>query len=164
MSGRPPNVLYLHSHDTGRYVEPYGYAVPTPNIQQLANQGIVFREAFCAVPTCSGSRAALLTGQYGHNNGMLGLAHRGWQLNDYDQHWIHTLRSAGYRSILIGEQHVSVDPGVIGYDELVDVDSNHAENVAPLTIESLRTAASRTEPWFMSVGFFETHRDFFAPT
>src|SRR5690242_21781255 len=68
MTGRPPNVLYLHSHDTGRHLEPYGYPVPTPNITQLANQGIVFREAFCAVPTCSGSRAALLTGQYGHSN------------------------------------------------------------------------------------------------
>ena len=51
---------------------------------------------------------------------------------------------------------------MIGYDEFVDVDSNHAENVAPLTIEALREAPA--EPWFMSVGFFETHRTFFAPT
>jgi len=158
----PPNILYVHSHDTGRYVQPYGFQVPTPNIQLLADQGVLFREAFCAAPTCSGSRASLLTGLYCHNNGMLGLAHRGWRLNDYGQHWVHTLRRAGYRSTLIGEQHISVDPGVIGYDELVDVDSNHAENVAPLTIEALRSAPEG--PWFMSVGFFETHRDFFAPT
>jgi N-sulfoglucosamine sulfohydrolase len=32
-----PNVLYVHSHDTGRYVQPYGYPVPTPNIQHLAD-------------------------------------------------------------------------------------------------------------------------------
>jgi len=31
-----PNILYLHSHDSGRYVQPYGYAVPTPNIQRIA--------------------------------------------------------------------------------------------------------------------------------
>jgi arylsulfatase A-like enzyme len=158
----PPNILYIHSHDTGRYVQPYGFQVPTPNIQLLADQGVLFREAFCAAPTCSGSRASLLTGLYCHNNGMLGLAHRGWVLNDYRQHWVHTLRRAGYHSTLIGEQHISVDPGVIGYDDLVDVDSNHAENVAPLTIEALRSAPE--QPWFMSVGFFETHRDFFAPT
>jgi N-sulfoglucosamine sulfohydrolase len=158
----PPNILYIHSHDTGRFVQPYGFQVPTPNIQLLADQGVLFREAFCAAPTCSGSRASLLTGLQCHNNGMLGLAHRGWTLNDYGQHWIHTLRGAGYRSTLIGEQHISVDPGVIGYDEIVPVDSNHAEYVAPLTIETLREAPS--EPWFMSVGFFETHRDFFAPT
>ncbi|HEX6665362.1 MAG TPA: sulfatase [Solirubrobacterales bacterium] len=158
----PPNILYIHSHDTGRYVQPYGFQVPTPNIQMLADQGVLFREAFCAAPTCSGSRASLLTGQYCHNNGMFGLAHRGWKLNDYGHHWVHTLRQAGYHSTLIGEQHISVDPGVIGYDRLVDVGSNHAENVAPLTIEALREAPP--EPWFMSVGFFETHRDFSAPT
>jgi N-sulfoglucosamine sulfohydrolase len=158
-----PNILYIHSHDTGRFLQPYGFQVPTPNIQLLADQGVLFREAFCAAPTCSGSRASLLTGLYCHNNGMLGLAHRGWALNDYEQHWVHTLRRAGYRSTLIGEQHISVDPGVIGYDEVVDVDSNHAEKIAPLTIEKLREAPAG-EPWFMSVGFFETHRDFFAPT
>jgi len=158
----PPNVLYIHSHDTGRYVQPYGFQVPTPNIQMLADQGVLFREAFCAAPTCSGSRASLLTGQYCHNNGMFGLAHRGWELNDYGHHWVHALRRAGYHSTLIGEQHISVDPGAIGYDRLVDVDSNHAENVAPLTIEALGDAPP--EPWFMSVGFFETHRDFSAPT
>lgn len=158
----PPNILYIHSHDTGRFVQPYGYQVPTPNIQMLADQGVLFREAFCAAPTCSGSRASLLTGLYCHNNGMLGLAHRGWKLNDYDQHWVHTLRTAGYHSTLIGEQHISVDPGVIGYDEVVPVDTNHASYVAPLTIQALREAPP--EPWFMSVGFFETHRDFSAPT
>ncbi|HET7122133.1 MAG TPA: sulfatase [Solirubrobacterales bacterium] len=158
----PPNILYIHSHDTGRYVQPYGYQVPTPNIQMLADQGVLFREAFCAAPTCSGSRASLLTGLYCHNNGMLGLAHRGWKLNDYRQHWVHTLRSVGYHSTLIGEQHISVDPGVIGYDEVVPVDTNHASYVAPLTIQALRDAPP--EPWFMSVGFFETHRDFSAPT
>src|SRR3954468_5596277 len=59
----PPNIIYLHSHDTGRYVEPYGYAVPTPRIQKLADEGLTFRNAFCAASTCSASRACLLTGQ-----------------------------------------------------------------------------------------------------
>lgn len=31
-----PNIVYIHSHDTGRYVQPYGHAIPTPHIQQLA--------------------------------------------------------------------------------------------------------------------------------
>ena len=158
-----PNILYIHSHDTGRFVQPYGFQVPTPNIQLLADQGVLFREAFCTAPTCSGSRASLLTGMYCHNNGMMGLAHRGWELRDYGQHWVHTLRRAGYHSTLIGEQHISKDPAVIGYDEIVKVDSTRAENVAPLTIEALRRASTE-RPWFMSVGFFETHRDFFAPT
>jgi len=163
LGSRPEHPL-LHSHDTGRVVQPYGFQVPTPNMQMLADQGVLFREAFCAAPTCSGSRASLLTGSYCHQNGMEGLAHRGWELHDYGQHWVHTLRRAGYRSTLIGEQHISKDPAVIGYDELVKVGSNRAEAVAPLTIEALRGLAPNPDPWFMSVGFFETHRDFSAPT
>src|SRR5215213_8802154 len=157
----PPNILYIHSHDTGRYVQPYGYQVPTPNIQLLADQGVLFRKAFCAAPTCSGSRASLLTGQYCHNNGMLGLAHRGWSLNDYGEHLVHALRPAGYHSVLIGEQHISEDPEAIGYDEVIEVESHRATEVAPITNEVLAVAP---EPFFISVGFFETHRQFSAPT
>jgi N-sulfoglucosamine sulfohydrolase len=159
--GPPTNILYIHSHDTGRYVQPYGYPVPTPNFQLLADQGVLFREAFCAAPTCSGSRASLLTGQYCHNNGMLGLAHRGWSLNDYGEHIVHPLHGVGYHSVLIGEQHISIDPGEIGYSQVIEVDSHHADEVAPIAIEALRTTP---EPWFMSAGFFETHRDFEVPT
>ncbi len=156
-----PNILYIHSHDTGRYVQPYGHQVPTPNIQMLADQGVFFRQAFCAAPTCSGSRASLLTGQYCHSNGMFGLAHRGWSLNNYGQHIVHPLREAGYHSVLIGEQHVSVDPEVVGYDEVLDLDSNHTADVAPTANGVLRRLP---EPFFMSAGFFETHREFAAPT
>ena len=60
---KKPNILYLHSHDTGRFIQPYGHQVPTPNIQRLADQGLLFRKAYCAAPTCSGTRSALLTGQ-----------------------------------------------------------------------------------------------------
>lgn len=157
----PPNILYVHSHDTGRWVQPYGYQVPTPNIQHLADQGVLFRQAFSAAPVCSGSRAALLTGEWCHVNGMTGLAHRGWSLRDYGHHWVHTLRRAGYHSTLIGEQHVSKDPHVIGYDEVVEVPSTLAREVTPRAIEAIETMP---QPWFLSAGFFETHRDFAAPT
>jgi N-sulfoglucosamine sulfohydrolase len=157
-----PNILYLHSHDTGRYVQPYGYPVPTPNIQLLADQGVLFEQAFCAVPTCSGSRACLLTGQYGHNNGMLGLAHRGFELHDYSRHIVHTLHDAGYWTGLIGEQHISKRPDVIGYDHVVKVDKNHVETVAPIARDLIGNPPST--PFFLSVGFFETHREFFEPT
>ncbi len=161
MSRALPNILYLHSHDTGRYVQPYGHPVPTPNIQRLADQGVLFRKAFCAAPTCSASRACLLTGQYGHNNGMLGLAHRGWSLNDYRQHLVHPLHRAGYHSVLIGEQHIAKRPDIIGFDRVVKIETSHVDKVAPVAIEIL--GEPPPEPFFMSVGFFETHRDFLDP-
>jgi N-sulfoglucosamine sulfohydrolase len=153
-----PNILYLHSHDTGRQVEPYGAAARTPRIQRLAEEGVVFRQAFCAASTCSASRASLLTGRHAHSNGMLGLAHRGWSLSDYDQHIVHTLRELGYRSTLLGEQHVSREPGDIGYDEVVDLSSARAADLAQAAIDVLRR--NRQGPFFMSVGFLETHREF----
>jgi len=158
----PPNILYLNSHDTGRYVQPYGHAIPTPNIQWLADQGVMFRNAFCAAPSCSGSRAALLTGSYCHNNGMMGLAHRGFELYDYDQHIVRTLRDAGYHTELIGEQHVSTNPDMIGYDIVHEIENTTVSSVAPAAIAALEGGIP--EPFFMSVGFFETHRSFFAPS
>jgi arylsulfatase A-like enzyme len=158
-----PNILYLHSHDTGRHIQPYGHPIPTPNLQRLADQGMLFRRAFCAAPSCSGSRAALLTGQWTHSNGMMGLAHRGFSLNDYSQHIVHTLREAGYWSALIGEQHLSREPSVLGYDHVVDIRTTHVEAVAPAAVDLLgRLPAGR--PFFLSIGFFETHREFFQPT
>jgi arylsulfatase A-like enzyme len=158
-----PNILYLHSHDTGRYIQPYGHQVPTPNIQRLADQGLLFRQAFAAAPVCSGSRAALLTGAYPHVNGMLGLAHRGYTLTDYNQHLVHFLREHGYWSALVGEQHVSADPDEIGYDLVVPIDHSRADAVAPAT-RALLEQGMPDRPFFLDVGFYETHRDYFEPT
>src|SRR4051794_41961034 len=90
-----PNIVYLHSHDTGRHVAPYGHQVPTPNLQRLADEGVLFRQAFSAAPVCSASRAALLTGEYSHSNGMLGLAHPGYRLPPHHPHPLPTPRAAG---------------------------------------------------------------------
>lgn len=149
-----PNIVYLHSHDTGRYVSPYGHAIGTPNIQELANDGVLFRQAFCAAPTCSPSRAALLTGQSPHSAGMIGLAHRGFPLHDQSQHLAHTLKAAGYHCALAGVQHVAAGDDVkkLGYDVIYD-QKNGTENNA---VEFLNTAPS--EPFFLDAGFNETHR------
>jgi arylsulfatase A-like enzyme len=121
----------------------------------------LFRQAFCAAPTCSPSRAALLTGQCAHASGMLGLAHRGFSLDDYRQHIVHTLRQAGYRSTLIGVQHVAQAPEAIGYDQVIQTKSRRVEHVTPAAAEFL--ADTPQEPFFLSVGTIETHREFSAP-
>ncbi|MEZ4727120.1 MAG: sulfatase [Caldilineaceae bacterium] len=154
-----PNIIYLHSHDTGRYVQPYGYAVPTPNIQRLAEGGVLFRQVFCAAPTCSASRAALLTGQCAHSAGMTGLVNRGWQLNDYSQHLLHTLHNAGYHTVLAGMQHLHRDRTHLGYDQIIaPAKSTHVADVVPAVIHFLQNAPQ--QPFFLNVGFVETHRDF----
>lgn len=152
-----PNILYLHSHDTGRFIQPFGYPVPTPNLQKLAEQGIVFRQTFSGNPTCSPSRACLLTGQYAHRNGMLGLAHRGFSLNDYSHHLLHTLRKAGYYAALSGIQHISSAKTPwrqIGYDTFLG-EPREAHLHAQKFLQN-----APNQPFFLSVGFGETHREF----
>jgi N-sulfoglucosamine sulfohydrolase len=154
-----PNIIYLHSHDTGRYVQPYGYAAPTPNIQQLAEGGILFRQAFCCAPTCSASRAALLTGQSPHNAGMTGLVNRGWQLRDYNQHLLHTLKRAGYHTVLGGTQHLHPDRTHLGFDQIVAPDNRgRVADTVPAVAAFLQNAPA--QPFFLDIGFFETHREF----
>jgi N-sulfoglucosamine sulfohydrolase len=159
-----PNIIYLHSHDTGRWLSPYGFAVATPNLRRLAEQGVLFRNAHCAAPVCSASRAALLTGQSPHRAGMLGLAHRGFRLENPDRLMTHALRRAGYITAIAGLQHVlpydDPDwPGLLGYDQLL----NHPHGGYP-QLESVDSAAvdflksPPSAPFFLDVGFFETHR------
>lgn len=157
---RPPNILYLHSHDTGRHIGPYGHDMPTPHLARLAGDGVLFRNNFCANPTCSASRSCLLTGQSAHANGMTGLAHRGFRLNDYRSHIIHTLKPSGYTAVLAGIQHVASgeDPWkTIGYDRFLGAHDVAHERAC----EYLDSKPDR--PFFLSVGFFETHREFAEP-
>ncbi len=153
------NIIYLHSHDTGRYISPYGYKVRTPNLQRFAEDSVVFRQCFCANPTCSPSRAALLTGEYAHSCGMYGLAHRGFEMPDYSKHIIHTLRNAGYKSYLLGIQHIADKTEKIGYDEiLTNGQPKVMKNLAPLACDFLNK--KHDMPFFLSIGCFETHRVF----
>ncbi len=154
------NILYIHSHDTGRYVQPYGFGLPSPRLQRLAEEGVMFRQAFCANPTCSPSRASLLTGRYAHSCGMFGLAHRGFNLPDYSGHLASFLRRHGYLTALAGIQHEAPRNEDIGYERIVV--SKHDCHTAGDVTDPVETflAEKHDRPFFLSVGFFETHRAF----
>lgn len=166
------NIIYMHTHDSGRYWSPYGYAVPTPNIMAFAKQGTVFRQCYCAGPTCSPSRSAMLTGYNPHKNGMQGLASRGWQLHDYSHHLANYLGRHGFHTALCGIQHEAPDYRMIGYHEIVgsqdfsmdateqsmeEWDYHNTEDACAF----LRGRAERNGgPFFLSMGWFNTHREY----
>lgn len=156
-----PNILYIHSHDTGRYVQPYGHAVPTPNIQKFAEQGILFRQAFNAAPTCSPSRAALLTGQAPHSCGQFGLVNRGFELRDRKKHLAKTLNDAGYHTVVTGVYHVVSDVFTCGYAQHLPRLGKRDIGAATAAAEFLKNAPA--EPFFLSVGFVATHRRYPEP-
>jgi len=82
-----------------------GFDSPTPYLQAFSGESVVFKNTFAAAPTCSPSRAALLTGQHPHQAGMLGLAHRGFTLGEKDHHIASILKRNGYETALSGIQH-----------------------------------------------------------
>lgn len=159
-----PNIIYMHSHDTGRHISPYGVAVDTPNLQRFAEEGVVFRQAFCAGPTCSPSRAALCTGSYLHQNGMAGLHHRGWELNDVKQTWYTTLRAAGYHTVLAGLEHVGLrkhaETGLVHETDLLEPPVD-GEGRVQRVVDFL--GQTHDWPFFLDVGFFDTHRTSITP-
>ncbi len=158
-----PNVLYVHSHDTGRLIGPYGHAVATPAYPRLAEGGILFRQAFTSAPTCSPSRAGLLTGQSPHTSGMTGLAHRGFRLHDPGQHLATTLRDHGYATTLAGIQHLLPgDARSLGYERDVEGPARDSETIAANAVAAIEdhVASGATKPFFIDVGFVDTHRPF----
>ncbi|MEM7809755.1 MAG: sulfatase [Planctomycetota bacterium] len=160
MSQRP-NVVYLNSHDTGRYIQPYGHALKTPHLQKLAEEGVLFRKAFCNAPTCSPSRAALLTGTYAHQCGMLGLCHRGFLLSDPQKHLAPTLARHGYTTAQSGVQHVSPNGEKEGEDVVpfdVHLDPEAVRSKIEPVLDWLKGRKASDGSFYLEVGFGETHR------
>lgn len=160
----PPNIIYFHTHDMGRWIEPYGFPVPTPNFNRFADEALLFRRAFCAAPTCSPSRAALTTGMAAHSAGMLGLAHRGFGPVPRDRHISTTFRENGYETVLAGVQHETTDPGRdLSYDHQFRGVGEDAvardRSVGAQATEWIRNRRA-DRPFFMALGLFMPHRVF----
>ncbi len=157
MSARP-NVVLLVTHDTGRYVSPYGIeTVDTPNCERLARESVVFENAFCCAPQCSPSRAGLVTGRYPHANGVMGLTHSdfGWSLPDNELSAARLFGPAGYHTWLLGLQHETDDGSALGFEH---VDLGFSILDLPEHFEPLLSGWDKEKPFFCQIGCFETHR------
>lgn len=156
------NIIYMHTHDTGRFIEPYGYKVSTPNLMKLASQGTLFRQAYCAGPTCSPSRSALLTGMAAHSCGMTGLAHRGFKLKDYKDHIANFLNENGYETALCGVQHEAPRDEMIGYQRILHSPDENKNSVEWDILNTKKVVdylgEKKDKPFFLSFGMDNTHR------
>lgn len=167
-----PNIIFMISHDTGRYLSCYGHQVPTPELDELAEKGIRFDQYYCPAPQCSPSRGSILTGKYPHNNGLIGLAHLNFHINEDESTIPMELKKAGYETALIGFSHETIGETAkgtysstykLGYDRYMGVEGSRAPGVADTAIEYLREKAAAVEegrPFFANIGFWETHRSF----
>ncbi|MDD3335450.1 MAG: sulfatase [Eubacteriales bacterium] len=162
------NVLYMHTHDSGRYWQPYGYPIPMPNTMKLSDQSVLFRNAYCGGPTCSPSRAALTCGQACHSTGLLGLAHRGFALADRKRHLSSYLATQGFETVLCGVQHEADGDSELGYTRILPFeDWIHTPGLDTVAWDqtNARTVAAflkeeHDKPFFLSYGMFNTHRPY----
>lgn len=160
-----PNILLIHCHDLGRFLGSYDVpTVQTPNLDELANDGVRFDRAFCTAPQCSPSRASLFTGRYPHSNGVMGLTHGhfAWNLHDGERHLAGELKAAGFATSLVGVHHESLasPPEVVaerlGFDDVVL--QGLADTVADRSVERLERFAGSGQPFYLQTGFYEPHR------
>jgi arylsulfatase A-like enzyme len=170
------NLIYINTHDSGKIISPYGWNVPTDNLMDFAKDSMLFSNAFCCGPTCSPSRAAMLTGTYPHQNGMLGLAQRGFDLNDKSKHLANFLKNNGYHTCISGIQHelgwyldldVEADKS-LGYQDVLTQDAK-AYNREDLHLWDAENSKSVSEwldkyddgkPFMLSYGMHSTHRPY----
>ncbi|WP_439033030.1 sulfatase family protein [Gordonia terrae] len=154
------NVILVHWHDLGRHLACYGAdGVDSPVLDALAGDGIRFADAHATAPLCSPARGSLFTGRYPHRNGLVGLAHHGFEYFPDVQTLPSLLGGVGYRSALFGMQHESADPARLGFDA-VDVSDSRCDYVVEQSQDWLRRHAADGRPFFLTAGFFETHRPY----
>jgi arylsulfatase A-like enzyme len=107
-----PNIIFIMSDDHAAHaIGAYGSRVnTTPNIDRLAREGMRFDNTFVTNSICTPSRAAILTGQYSHRNGVP-------VFNRFDsskQTVARLLQAGGYHTGMIGKWHLGSDPA--GFD------------------------------------------------
>lgn len=158
-----PNILLITVHDLGTHLGCYGWdpALPSPNLDALAGEGVRFESNFATAPYCSPSRGSMVTGKYPHVNGLMGLVNLGWDIPEGNRFLPAELRRAGYESALFGFQHVAEDPARLGYDRVSERGRYGCAAVAPMVCDYLEEKRSRRQrPWFAEVGFSEVHRPY----
>ena len=99
-----PNILFIFSddhapHAIGAYNGWLKDVNPTPNIDKLARQGMLFENSFCTNSICGPSRAVIQTGKHSHKNGFMNNGNS----FDWDQQTFpKLLQKAGYTTAMYG--------------------------------------------------------------
>ena len=146
-NNRKPNVIYILADDLGygdvQYFNKDG-KIPTPNINSMADNGVVFTDAHTSSAVCTPTRYGILTGRYNWRTSL-----KSGVLNGYSKALIKEnrttiasmLKSKGYSTAFIGKWHLGWNWNVkkednntsIPIDKLIDVDFNSPINNGPST-------------------------------
>lgn len=112
-----PNILFVMCDDHAmQAISAYGSAIsklaPTPNIDRLAQRGMLFTQAFVENSLSTPSRACLMTGLYSHQNGQRQLAEG---IDTTKTFFTQQLQKAGYETGIVGKWHMMCEPKGFDY-------------------------------------------------
>ncbi|MEN8743316.1 MAG: sulfatase [Lentimonas sp.] len=184
-----PNILYIMSDDhaapaVGAYSGALAELNPTPNIDRLAAEGLLFENAFCNNSICTPSRASILTGQYPQTNGVLDLDDA---LDVTKQYLPMEMKQLGYTTAMIGKWHLKNEPVAFDYykvlpgqglyfdptfrekgkgqwpKNIVNSKGHSSDVITDITIDYLKHL-DRAKPFFIMHHYKAPHDDFeYAP-
>jgi arylsulfatase A-like enzyme len=163
-----PNIILFITHDQGQFLGCYDSpqtpnSLNTPNLDELAKKGVRFTNHFCTAPQCSPSRGSIMTSEYPHQNGLMGLVNLGWTLPHLSKTFPMYLREDGYDTHLIGLEHESRDIKTLGYNHISQRRKSHKFMIKTMEEEYhafFQDQENSEKPFFLNIGTFENHRPF----
>jgi arylsulfatase A-like enzyme len=169
MEGKP-NIRLFITHDQGQFLGCYNTSqfpnsLKTPNLDKIEKDGIPFTNYFCTAPQCSPSWGSIQTSLYPHQNGLMGLTNRGWNLSKSNKTISMYQREIGHSTHLVGLQHETNFPETLGYDTMNKRVGDHkytTKKLNNLFLEFLENHKNDEKPFYANFGIFEVHRPFSA--
>ncbi|MCP4410976.1 MAG: sulfatase-like hydrolase/transferase [Gammaproteobacteria bacterium] len=189
------NILLIVADDLGvdnvsGYEEQPNFTAQTPNIDDLVNEGVLFRNAW-ANPMCSPSRASLLTGRHAFRHGVTHPGGSTGQLANAEETIAEVLSLAGYKTALFGKWHLGRSSGRYPTDQGFDYYSGSLANIESYfnwqktqitsqggdaitttetgyatditASEALSWINNQTSPWFVKLAFNAPHDPYHVP-
>jgi arylsulfatase A-like enzyme len=151
-----PNIVFCLADDWGwPHAGVYGdSAVKTPNFDRLANEGILFNQAYVSSPSCTPSRNAFITGKYYWE---LGSGANLWStLPEKHQSFIHLLANQGY---VTGRTNAKTwGPGNL--DNWIASHGSHPGGESYDTFQEFLATNEKKAPFFFWLGTPDPHRDY----
>src|SRR6056297_3249135 len=155
------NILLMIADDLGRMAGCYGaHGLATPRIDALAARGTRFDMTFTSTASCSASRAVIFTGLHTHETGQYGLHHDHHHFMTFDD--VPTapalLNAAGYHTGIVGKVHVGPSD-VYPWQHREESATRDVAWVAGRARAYFDTRRADAQPFFLTIGFIDPHRD-----
>jgi len=174
-----PNILFVFTddhapHAIGAYNGWLKSVNPTPIIDKLAKEGMLFEKSFCSNSICGPSRAVILSGKHSHKNGFM---NNGNSFNWNQQIFPKILRKNGYQTAIYGKSHLKGKPqgfddwavlpgqGLYYNPDMIFADGRRRINgyctdvVTDLAVNWLKNKRNKNKPFMMMVQHKAPHRN-----